>query len=479
MIKNKRFISLNKEDGKDVRLLIDTKTGLLYSPKYHNDNIIGENIDTKDISDFITSWESMEDIKDDELDYLLPKELRDEFFYDINKKFLISSGEFYDVQVWKDNYDIDIFNGFLQSNIKKFTFNPNTKAIFNPDIYNNISELSKHKNIIDYTNKILEKINIYSKLNDENLSIINKIYLKLSNLNTNNENMQNIKEYLLEEFDFSLLSIQNSFINYKNQSIEFIKKLENENNIFNFIDDNSVNFNLYCETITNKYNTQIDKIEVFSQNREFLEKLLTQLEMIFSNLNNIYTSYKSNLLKKCQDEYVEGEFENIFNQFIDEFENINNRYFDILKNSFNNNLSQDTTLTILESMINYQKNIENYFISDRISLIQKYNKKEKSEFLQKVDIENSLFDFLIDFIEDMKSIINLIDNDIEKQIIDELIFSLIEREILIINLFSKQINMPENLQIQFLKLEKQNVEIYLDDIKSLLFKIEKDLEREN
>lgn len=479
MIKNKRFISLNKENGKDVRLLIDTKTGLLYSPKYHNDNIIGKDISTKDISNFITYWETMEDMQDDELDYLLPKEYRDEFFYNIDKKFLVSSGEFCDIQVWKDDYDVEIFNGFLNSNIKKFSFNPNTKAIFDPNIYNNISELSKHKNIIDYTNIILEKITTYSKLNNENLFSIDKIYLKLSNLETPNKNMQKIKEYLLEEFDFSLLTIKKDLINYKTQSTEFIKKLEKENNIFNFVQGDNIDFNLYCETITNKYNNQIDKIEEFSQNREFLETILTQLEMIFSNSSNIYTSYKSNLLKKCEDEYVEYEFENIYNQLIVEYENIDNRYFDILKYSFNNDLSEDTTLDILETMTRYQKNIENYFISDRISIIQKYNKKKKSNFLQKIDIENSLFDFLIDFIDDMKNIINLIDDDIEKEIIDELIVSLIERQILIISSISKEIGMGEAIANQLLKLEKQNFKIYLDDIKSLLFKMEKDLERGN
>ena len=492
MKKEKRFISLNREDGKDVRLLIDTKNGLLYSPKYHNDNIIGKKFTTKDISNSITSWEDMEDIQDYELEYLLPKEYRDDFFHNIDKKFLISSGDFCDIQLWGDGFDIEIFKGFVNSNIKKFSFNPNTKAIFNPEVYNHISEVSKHKDMINYTNSILEKIDTYSKLNTQNLSSINNLYSKLSDINTTN-NMREIKIYLLDKFDFSLSRIKKHLINYKNQSIQFIEKLESEDDILNFVDVKNVDFNIYCETITNKYNSQIKKIEEFNQNKEFLEKLLTQIEVIFSNSNNIHTAYKSKLLKKCEDEYVDSDFEIIFTQFVDEIDNIDNRYFEIIKNSFNNNLSEDVTLGILKSMIKYQKDIENHFISDRISIIQEYSEKKKSNFLQKVDTENSLFNFSIKFIEDMKKIIKSIDDDTEKQIINEIIVFLTQRQISLISSISEDIGMAEAIQSQFLKLEKQNFEIYLDDIKlysealekrdkeikSLMFKMKKDLERES
>jgi hypothetical protein len=289
-----------------------------------------------------------------------------------------------------------------------------------------------------------------------------------------------------------LTIIQNDLIKFKNESIEFIEKLEINQSIFNFTDVKEVNFNLYCETITNRYNNQIEKIENFLDIKDFLEKLFTKIKIIFQSSDEINISFKANLEKKCNDEYVEDNFEIIFNEFSQEVENIDKRYFNIIKSAFNDNLSQSSTIDILKIITKYRKKIETFFMGDRISLIQKYNEHKKSELLQKVDTEQTIFNFSLDFMKDIKSIIETEDDKSAKQIINQQAQNIVGDKIAVLGAISKDIGMNNDVQLQFLKLEKQNFETFLNDIKdysealekrekeiqSLMFKMKKDLERE-
>jgi hypothetical protein len=131
-------------------------------------------------------------------------------------------------------------------------------------------------------------------------------------------------------------------------------------------------------------------------------------------------------------------------------------------------------------------------MNDRISLIQKYNEHKKSKLLQKVDTEQAIFNFSLDFMKDIKSIIETEDDKSAKQIINQQAQNIVGDKIAVLGSISKDIGMNDDIQSQFLKLEKQNFETFLNDIKdysealekrekeiqSLMFKMKKDLERE-
>ena len=423
-----------------------------------------------------------------------------------NKKFLLkiikenySSALKSEIRKHSENFqrgnDLDLE---IRKQVKLAEYKDNVKEElstlinFNPENYNHNSEVSKHKNMVHYSDLILEKIEFYTKQNQDTLNVANDIYHSLVDLNPQQEEMKEIKNYILLKFDFSLTTIKNDLIKFKNESIEFIEKLEKNQSIFNFTDVKEVDFNLYCETITNRYNNKIKKIEIFADVRDFLRNLLTEIVVIFQSSNDVKISSKANLEKKCNDEYVEDNFEIIFNEFSQEVENIDKRYFDIIKSAFNDNLSQSSTIDILKIITKYRKKIETFFMGDRISLIQKYNEHKKSELLQKVDTEQTIFNFSLKFMKDIKSIIESEDNKSAKQIINQQAQNIVGDKIAVLGSISKDIGMNDDIQSQFLKLEKQNFETFLNDIKdysealekrekeiqSLMFKMKKDLERE-
>ena len=423
-----------------------------------------------------------------------------------NKKFLLkiikenySSALKSEIRKHSENFqrgnDLDLE---IRKQVKLAEYKDNVKEElstlinFNPENYNHNSEVSKHKNMVHYSDLILEKIEFYTKQNQDTLNVANDIYHSLVDLNPQQEEMKEIKNYILLKFDFSLTTIKNDLIKFKNESIEFIEKLEKNQSIFNFTDVKEVDFNLYCETITNRYNNKIKKIEIFADVRDFLRNLLTEIVVIFQSSNDVKIFSKANLEKKCNDEYVEDNFEIIFNEFSQEVENIDKRYFDIIKSAFNDNLSQSSTIDILKIITKYRKKIETFFMGDRISLIQKYNEHKKSELLQKVDTEQTIFNFSLKFMKDIKSIIESEDNKSAKQIINQQAQNIVGDKIAVLGSISKDIGMNDDIQSQFLKLEKQNFETFLNDIKdysealekrekeiqSLMFKMKKDLERE-
>jgi hypothetical protein len=554
-----RFVCLTGENNKkECQLMIDTKTGFLYSPKWFNSNT-KEFHRLRDSTDFIKkikvqniqSWKviplkSFQDLAIKERTaWFKNKRIfttrvysdsdPDTYKYFINNNNedgygnngfpFIYSQEFVDLNIWGNSFSKERFIEFLQKNsflnnidfvkIKLFNILRTRKDFIFPilqelqksqkiqfhenlidfpnSLFQEVSEVSKHNNLIGYIDFLLWKIENYSERNSSNLGKSNELYLKLSNLKSEIDELNRIKNYLFQKFDFSLENLKTKLLEFKNESINHLEILDSQNSIWDFEPEpKSFNFELLGETLTRLYNNQISKVSSFSDEVDFLLKLSGKVENLFRASHNFLTGQRESLRQSCEKEYVGDEFEKLFSEWSSEISGLESRYFPVIQAYFNGSLSKDTTIHTLTLFEDYRKSIDSFFESERISLIQKYDENPKSQFLQKIEMENHIFKTCCSVRGGLKDVIGKEEQQITKKLLNSQSETLLSRQLSNLIEFSKEAGVSELIHNEFLKLQGENLEIYLSDvekyseelqkrdkeIQGLMFKMKKDLEQQ-
>lgn len=428
----------------------------------------------------------------------------------------IYSRRFADLDIWGNKFSAFSFIKFLVENDFDTSFLPkapnlipyildalqkNTGIQLHQDtitfpchFFNPQSELSKHQNVIDYTDFLLWKIESYSKTHAEQLSKANSLYSQLADLKTHNQNLQPIQQYLLQKFDFSLQNLESKLLQFKSQSIQYLEKMDNLNAISDFIQPPfSLDFNLYGETVTRLYNNQIKKVANFSKEIDFLQQLFEKIVALFQAAQNFITSQKEQLRLDCQKNYVEDSFERLISEWQTEIEEIENSYLPVIQAYFIGTMNQTATLQTLTLLQEYRNAVDNFFLTERIALIQKYHDNPKTEFLQRIDKESKLFKSRCAIVNGLKNLIAHEPQHLAKKSLNTLSESLLTRQIDTLLSFSQDANLALQLQTEFMELQQRNFETYLADveqygkeldkrdkeIQGLIFKMKKDLERQN
>jgi hypothetical protein len=533
-----RFVCLTgEEEPQKCQLLIDIDTGHIYSPKWYCDNL--ETFQTQEeffefakkqnileLSEWeIEKWERFKNFPTNKRRKFFSKSDKEHYnytFLDIENDYDESYKSYarcLDTNNIRTNYSIESYKTYpfivsknsyknLISDLKyllevlpilqelqksqKIQLHKNL-IDFPNSLFQQVSEVSKHQNLISYIDFLLWKIENYSVKNSSDLGKSNELYLKLSNLKSEIEELNRIKNYLFQKFDFSLENLKTKLLEFKNESINHLEILDSQNSIWDFEPQpKSFNFELLGETITRLYNNQISKVSSFSDEVDFLLQLSEKVENLFRNSHNFLTGQRESLRQSCEKEYVGDEFEKLFSEWSSEIEGLESRYFPLIQAYFNGSLSKDTTIHTLTLFEDYRKSIDSFFESERISLIQKYDENPKSQFLQKIEMENHIFKTCCSVRGALKDVISKEEQQITKKLLNSQSETLLSRQLSNLIEFSKEAGVSELIHNEFLKLQGENLEIYLSDvekyseelqkrdkeIQGLMFKMKKDLEQQ-
>jgi|GEM_PF-2353204 len=374
------------------------------------------------------------------------------------------------------------------------------KITFPNELFNSNSLIFKYENFIKYIDFLLYRVEEFSKKSSEKLQQIKTLYNRIETLNSDRENLLKIKREFQKKANFSLEPLLESLERYRGEISEKLSTLEDETLQFFDSEDNSIfdfspkvqnfDFSLVGETLTRIYNSQIDKISTFSDEVDSLLPLIEKIENLFSVSRTFTVEQKERLKQSCLDEYVENSFEQIWSEWSSEIEKIEKLYTPIIDSTLAKKLSKEQALEFLETLENYRKSIDEFFINSRIPLVHKYDENPKSELLQKVETETAVFKSCSKFRQDVATIIEKESRQTTKKVITSSSDSLQSDQLLNISKFLRSINFSDVIQKKFTELEQKNIETYLSDVKkyneelkrrdeeiqSLLFKMKKDLD---
>lgn len=365
------------------------------------------------------------------------------------------------------------------------------KISFKSSIFESKSTISKYQNLLEYTDFLLWKIEIYNKTYVNKLKQSNNLYIEFNKLKSSNPIFIEIQQYLISHFDFSLNKLEEKLVAFKRQGFEFIENVnsfEKINSFFNSTGD--FDFNFYAETITLLYNEQIDKIESFDYHIPFFTQFFEIFTDIIQNAEN-FKLRKEQLFEETKKEYVNDNFEIILKEWTDEIATTEKEYLPLLKSYFLGSISQDVIIKILKLLQKYTKEVDSFFLKDRIPIIHEYHKKQKSQFLEFITREQKLFKVKKNIIHEFKEIISNENRYLSKKLIHTQSQTILDTQIQTLKKFSKELNITL-FEDEFRKLEEKNFEFFLEDIiqysdelekknatiNSLIFRMEKDLQKD-
>ena len=365
---------------------------------------------------------------------------------------------------------------------------------FPSQFFHHDSEISKHQNLIVYLDFLLWKIEYYGQHHATQLSQSNQLYNQLVNLKTDNAELNNIQQYLLQKFDFSLQTLEEKLLQFKSESIAFLEQVDSIHSVWDYGKQNSsMDFNLIGEAITRLFNKQIIKVTQFSEQVAFLTDLFTQVNALFNANQQFITAQKEQFRLNCEKDYVEDSFADLFTEWQTEISAIESHYFPVIQACFVGSINQAATLQTLALLDEYRRAVDSFFLTERIGLIQQYHENPKSAFLQRIDMENKLFKSRCVLRNGLKALISNEAQHLTKKLLNAESQSLLSREVGYLIAVSQDANISKALQAEFNELQQRNFEIYLadveqygheldkrdKDIQGLLFKMKKDLERQN
>lgn len=359
--------------------------------------------------------------------------------------------------------------------------------------FNHESDISKHQNLLAYLDFLLWKIEYYGERHQTELRKSNQLYSQLANLKTDNAVLNDIQQYLLQKFDFSLQNLEEKLLQFKSESIAYLEKIDRVDSIWQYAENQpSIDFNLIGEAITRLYNNQITKVTQFSESVSFLQALFDKVNALFIANQQFITAQKEQFRLSCEKEYVEDSFTDLFSEWQAEITVIENHYFPIIQACFIGTINQTATLQILSLLADYRHAVDSFFLQERIALIQEYHENPKSEFLQKIDMENKLFKSRCALRMGLKNLITHESAHLTKKLLNAESQTLLTQQVSNLLIVSQEANLSKTLQAEFDELQQRNFEIYLadveqyghelekrdKDIQALLFKMKKDLQRQ-
>lgn len=352
----------------------------------------------------------------------------------------------------------------------------------------NQTELKKHQLFIKYIDDLISQIDTFTNSDKSHIKNSNQLYYQLSTLKSGNSILQDIQSYLLNKFDFSFDRLKEELIKFKLESIEYLETIDNQDSIFKLheLSQQKVDFTFLYEVIAQRYNNHIDQIHSFQENQNFLTKLYQRIEKLFKEDNHFLHGKKSQLLGILEEDCIAEEIDNIFKEWQNEIDKINLTYIYLIKAYFHQQISQTLLLDALDILFVIKDRLEKFFETTRSGIYIKYQNNAKNDLLQKVDTQSRIFDIYKiiqpQFVELIKKEQNLSYQKYLSQNINQLIDFHFYKD-----------NNFEMISDEFMKLAKQNLEIYLNDIEQyskelekrdmeigkLFFKMKKSLEKEN
>ena len=365
--------------------------------------------------------------------------------------------------------------------------NEKAKLYFNSDEWESNSNINDYQNLIQFIDNTLSIIDTQIKRNSDILDNSNDSYKQLQLLNMNNNDLIEIKIYLLSKFDFSLEHLKDKLIFMKSEALEFLDIVHGSSSIWT--DENlsqkKINFNFTATKIVQLYEEQLNKINNFSNVDKFFTKLLTLLKALQKSDEKFQTTDKEKLKDILRDGYLEEYHNTLYIEWTEEIDKLNKFYIKFIKAYFIGKISENMVLEIFSILDSIKQDLEEFYLTIRSGLVTKYKENPKSELIQEVATKDRIYKIYqksqIKFIESLKNETS----QVAYRFLNSLLSELLEFKI------EEKSEGYEEIYEKMIELHSTNFEIYLNDIvtygkelekrdmeiSKLMFKMTTDLEK--
>ena len=373
------------------------------------------------------------------------------------------------------------------NNLVNYIHNQKAKLYFDSEEWKSNSNIDDYQNLIEFINNTLEIIDIQIKQNSDILDNSNDAYKQLQLLNMTNNDLIEIKIYLLSKFDFSLEHLKDKLIFMKSESLEYLDTIDDSLSIWR--DENlshkKINFNFTATKIVRLYEEQLDKIENFSNVDKFFSQFLTSIKVLQQSDEKFQTTDKEKLKDILKDGYLLEYHDNIFTEWTKEIDKLNKFYIKFIKAYFIGKISENMVLEIFSILDSIKKDLEEFYLTIRSGLVTKYKDNPKSTLIQEITTKDRIYKI---YQNSQSKFIELLKNETSQvayRFLNNLLSELVDFKI------EEKSEGYEEIYEKMIELHSTNLEIYLNDIvmygkelekrdmeiSKLMFKMTTDLEK--
>jgi len=365
--------------------------------------------------------------------------------------------------------------------------NEKAKLYFDSEEWESNSNINDYQNLIQFIDNTLLIIDTQIKRNSDILDNSNDAYKQLQLLNMNNNDLIEIKIYLLSKFDFSLEHLKDKLIFMKSEAKEYLDNIDASSSIWEdeTLSHKKINFNFTATKIVRLYEEQLDKIDNFSNVDKFFSQLLTSLKVLQKSDEKFQTTDKEKLQNILKDGYLEEYHNTLYIEWTKEIDKLNKFYIKFIKAYFIGKISENMVLEIFSILQNIKDDLEEFYLSIRSGLVTKYKDNPKSELLQEIATKDRVFKI---YQKSQTKFIELLKNETSQvayRFLNSLLSELLDFKI------EEKSEGYEEIYEKMIELHSTNLEIYLNDIvmygkelekrdmeiSKLMFKMTSDLEK--
>jgi len=371
--------------------------------------------------------------------------------------------------------------------LAQYVQNQKQKLYFNSSEWFSCSTVEEYQNLIIFLDNTMSIIDSQIKQNGDILANSNNIYRELQVLNMNNQDLEEIKIYLLSKFDFSLENLKDKLIYMKSEALEYLDEVDSSLSIWSDkkLSQKDINFNFTATKVIRLYEEQMKKINNYSTVDKFFSKLFTSLKSLQETDDKFQTTDKEKLTTILKDGYLEECHNTLYIEWTKEINKLNKFYIKFIKAYFIGKISENMVLEIFSILDSIKQDLEEFYLTVRSGLVTEYKDNPKNELIQEIATKDRIFKIYrksqIKFIELLKNETSQIAYRFLNTILSELLDFKIE----------EKSEGYEEIYEKMIELHSLNLEIYLNDIvtygkelekrdmeiSKLMFKMQTDLEK--
>ena len=365
--------------------------------------------------------------------------------------------------------------------------NEKAKLYFDSNEWESHSNINDYQNLIEFIDNTLNIIDAQIKRNSDILSNSNDAYKQLQHINMSNNDLVEIKTYLLSKFDFSLAHLKDKLIFMKSESLEYLDTIDDSVSIWadETLSHKKIDFNFTATKIVRLYEEQLSKIDNFSNVDRFFLQLLSSVEALQKSDEKFQTTDRKKLKDILKDGYLEAYHHVLYSEWKKEIDKINRFYIKFIKAYFIGKISENMVLEIFSILESIKQDLEAFYFTIRSGLLTKYKENPKSELIQEVATKERIYKI---YQNSQSKFITLLKNEssqVAYRFLNTILSELLDFKI------EEKSEGYEEIYAKMTKLHTMNFEIYLDDIvmygkelekrdmeiSKLMFKMTRDLEK--
>jgi hypothetical protein len=365
--------------------------------------------------------------------------------------------------------------------------NVKQKLYFKSEEWENHSAIDKLQNLIIFIDKTLQAIDIQIEQNIDILNNSNQAYKGLQHLSTTNNDLLEIKIYLLSKFDFSLEHLKDKLLFMKQEVLEQLDTIDASLSIWDDVElsKQDINFDFTASKIVRLYDVQMKKLNNFSNIDKFFSQILVSLRELQETDEKLATTNKEKLENLLKESYLEEYFEVLYQEWCNETNKINKLYIKVFKAYFVGKISQNVVLEIFHIFQSIKDDLEDFYLTIRSGIVVKYKENPKSELLQQIATKDRIFKIYKNTQPKFIALLKIETSKVSYRFLNTLLGEIIDFKI------QEESEGYEEIYQKMAELHSTNLEIYLNDIEvygkelekrdmeisKLIFKMQTDLEK--